>query len=190
MADESPKRETLHYRRSHFVTRLPVDFFYTPSHCWLERRNEEGLWRVGLTKFATRMLGELVDFGFEEQPGAAVQTGQIIGWVEGFKAISDIYCVINGRFDGTNAALEKKINAIDKYIFVNRQGVKVVEKTRLGLALELRDGTVSIVSDGLLFSRALEAVIGNLRDSQHEQQTASAYQPVEGESPEGSSQTV
>lgn len=92
--------------------------------------------------------------------------------------------------NNTRCRLAAKINAIDKYIFVNRQGVKVVEKTRLGLALELRDGTVSIVSDGLLFSRALEAVIGNLRDSQHEQQTGSAYQPVEGESPDGSSQTA
>jgi len=101
MADEAPKRETLHYRRSHFVTRLPVDYFYTPSHCWLERRNDEGLWRVGLTKFATRMLGELVDYGFEEQPGSAVRTGQIVGWID-------------GAFTGTNSSLEKKINAIDK----------------------------------------------------------------------------
>ncbi len=73
--------------------------------------------------------------------------------------------------------LAAKINAIDKYIFVNRQGVKVVEKTRLGLAQELKDETVKMISDGLLFSRALESVIGNLRDSQHEQQTGSAYQP-------------
>lgn len=73
--------------------------------------------------------------------------------------------------------LAARINAIDKYIFVNRQGVKVVEKTRVGLAQELRDGTVKVISDGLLFSRALESVIGNLRDAQHEQQTGSAYQP-------------
>jgi len=73
--------------------------------------------------------------------------------------------------------LAAKINAIDKYIFVNRQGVKVVEKTKQGLAEELRDNTVKIVSDGLLFSRALETVIGNLRDKQTEQQSGSAYQP-------------
>ncbi len=77
----------------------------------------------------------------------------------------------------TRCKLAAKINAIDKYIFVNRQGVKVVEKTKKGLATELRDGTVSIISDGLLFSRALESVIGNLRESQHEQQTGSAYNP-------------
>jgi hypothetical protein len=73
--------------------------------------------------------------------------------------------------------LAAKINAIDKFIFVNQQGVKVVEKTKLGLAKELKEGTVKIISDGLLFSRALESVIGNLRESQHREQTGSAYQP-------------
>ena len=77
----------------------------------------------------------------------------------------------------TRCKLAAKISAIDKFIFVNRQGVKVVEKTKMGLAGELHDGTVSIISDGLLFSRALESVIGNLRDSQQEQKTGSAYQP-------------
>jgi hypothetical protein len=75
--------------------------------------------------------------------------------------------------------LAAKINAIDKYIFVNRQGVKVVEKNRMGLARELKDGTVKMISEGLLFSRALESVIGNLRESQQEQQTGGAYQPAE-----------
>ncbi len=73
--------------------------------------------------------------------------------------------------------LAAKINAIDKFIFVNRQGVKVVEKTRMGLARELKDQTVRFISDGPLFSRALESVIGNLRETQHEQHTGGAYQP-------------
>jgi len=114
MPDETPKSKTLHYRRSHFVTRLPVDYLYSPSHCWLDRRNESGLWRVGITKFASRMLGEMVDFGFELKPDTPVKTGQIIGWLEGFKAISDAYCVVEGTFAGSNPALEKKIGFIDK----------------------------------------------------------------------------
>lgn len=77
--------------------------------------------------------------------------------------------------------LAAKINAIDKLIFVNRQGVKVVEKTRMGFAQELKDKTVKIISDGLLFSRALESVIGNLRDAQQVQHTGSAYQPASEE---------
>ncbi len=77
----------------------------------------------------------------------------------------------------TRCKLAAKINAIDKFIFVNQQGVKVVEKTKLGLARELKDLTVKIISDGLLFSRALESVIGNLRENAHREQTGSAYQP-------------
>ncbi|HXG47093.1 MAG TPA: glycine cleavage system protein H, partial [Methylomirabilota bacterium] len=63
----------------------------------------------GLTKFATRMLGEMVDHGFETPAGAAVAPGQIIGWVEGFKAISDVYCVARGEFVGGNPALRERI---------------------------------------------------------------------------------
>ncbi len=67
--------------------------------------------------------------------------------------------------------LAARINAIDKLIFVNRQGVKVIEKTRMGLAIELKNESVKVISDGLLFTRALESVIGNLRESQAVQQT-------------------
>jgi len=105
--------KTLHYKRSHFATQLPVDYLYTPSHAWIAQR-ADNLWRVGLTKFATRMLGEMVDHGFEVESGAAVDCGRIIGWVEGFKAISDLYCVATGRWAGSNPALKEAIQLITK----------------------------------------------------------------------------
>jgi len=104
---------TLQYKRSHFVTQLPVDYLYSPSHCWIADQ-AEGLWRVGLTKFATRMLGEMVDHGFEIETDAPVESGQIIGWVEGFKAISDIFCIAEGNFSGLNPVLKEKITVINK----------------------------------------------------------------------------
>src|SRR5690606_30985433 len=61
------------------------------------------------------------------------------------------------------AKLVAVIKTTGKYIFVNRAGVKVSEKTRLGLAAALRDGKINPLDDGLLFDRALESVIGNLR---------------------------
>ena len=111
--DTAPPK-TLHYKRSHFVTQLPVDYLYSPSHAWIAREDEEH-WRVGLTKFATRMLGEMVDHGFETEPGARVAPGQIVGWVEGFKAISDLFCVAEGKFAGGNAALKEKIGLISQH---------------------------------------------------------------------------
>ena len=107
------RQKTLQYKRSHFVTQLPVDYLYSPSHCWIADQ-AEGLWRVGLTKFATRMLGEMVDHGFEIAAEAPVQSGQIIGWVEGFKAISDIFCIAEGNFSGANPVLKEKITVINK----------------------------------------------------------------------------
>jgi len=55
------------------------------------------------------------------------------------------------------------IKTTGKYIFVNRSGVKVAEKTKSGLAVELKRGAVQVLNDGLLFDRALESVIGSLR---------------------------
>jgi glycine cleavage system H protein len=110
---DNGQQSTLLYKRSHFVTQLPVDCLYTASHAWLAH-TEGGCWRVGLTKFATRMLGEMVDHGFSAEPGASVHPGDIIGWVEGFKAISDLFCVVEGEFKGTNSALKEKIALITR----------------------------------------------------------------------------
>ena len=55
------------------------------------------------------------------------------------------------------------IKPTGKYIFVNRTGMKVLEKTRMGLAVEFRRCAIRLLDDALLFDRALESVIGNLR---------------------------
>lgn len=54
------------------------------------------------------------------------------------------------------------LKAADKYIFVNRTGMKVAEKNRYELAEALRDGQLSQLDDGMLFDRALKAVITDL----------------------------
>lgn len=56
------------------------------------------------------------------------------------------------------------IRATGKYIFVNRTGMKVAEYNRLTLAQAIKLGQVTLLDDGQLFDRALESVIGNLRD--------------------------
>jgi len=55
------------------------------------------------------------------------------------------------------------IEPTGRYIFVNRRGMKVLEKTRMGLAVEFRRGAIRLLDDALLFDRALESVISNLR---------------------------
>lgn len=112
--------QTIRFRHAHFTARLPVDYRYTPSHFWLlpvpQAADESSpihaastaqgnLWRVGFTKFATRMLGELVEMVLDVEPGAAISVGGRLGTVEGFKAVSDLFSVIEGSFVTRNPLL-------------------------------------------------------------------------------------
>ncbi len=51
----------------------------------------------------------------------------------------------------------------NKYIFVNRRGMKVAERNRMELATELESKALTILDESQVFDRALEAVIGSLR---------------------------
>ena len=105
--------DTILYKRARFATRLPAGRLYSPSHFWIAE-HQAGTWRVGFTRFATRMLGEIVEHQFQVEVGAPVGSGQIIGWIEGFKAISDIYCIAEGKFAGGNPALTGQIELLGK----------------------------------------------------------------------------
>ncbi|MDL0432554.1 DUF1631 domain-containing protein [Marinobacter sp. TBZ242] len=57
------------------------------------------------------------------------------------------------------------IKATGKYIFVNRSGAKVAEYQREELAAALAAEEITMLDDGLIFDRALESIIDNLRSS-------------------------
>lgn len=86
--------------------------FYTAAHYWL-LEEVPGVWRVGFTRFATRMLGDFVEMGWEPAAGARVAVGETIGWVEGFKALTELYSVVEGEFLGGNPLLEEDITRTD-----------------------------------------------------------------------------
>lgn len=125
-ADATPATKTPYdpaavilYKRNRFQSRLPRQYLFTASHFWLEEvepaaEGRPPLYRVGLTRFATRMLGEIVEQGFEAKPGESIRVGQTLGWVEGFKALSDLYGVVDGTFEGSNAALNDDPSKVDK----------------------------------------------------------------------------
>lgn len=96
------------FKHARFSARLPAEYRYSLSHYWMTPDTEiEGTWRVGFTKFATRMLGELVEARYEVTRGDPVSSGQQIGYVEGFKAASDLFCVMEGEFEAGNPILEE-----------------------------------------------------------------------------------
>lgn len=99
---------TVRFKHARFSARFPENYLYSRSHYWMAPvEGDPTLWRVGFTKFATRMLGELVDCEWVAKEGTPVSPGQNIGWVEGFKAASDVYCVMSGAFVSGNAFLKQ-----------------------------------------------------------------------------------
>lgn len=102
---------SVQYKRSRFSTRLRADRLYTASHSWL-MEHDGGIWRVGLTKFATRMLGEPVELDYEVEVQGSVRQGEIVGWIEGFKAVTDLFCPMDGSFAGGNPELADDIALI------------------------------------------------------------------------------
>jgi glycine cleavage system H protein len=96
--------ESLYYRRSRFTTRLPRDRRYSPAHYWLFEESP-GIWRVGLTKFATRMLGDIVEFELTVAPGTNVEVGDAIGSIEGLKAVASVFAAGSGILLDEGASL-------------------------------------------------------------------------------------
>ena len=101
----------LAYQRSRFRTRLPLGRYYTVAHQWL-MDERDGHWRVGYTKFALRMLGDPVEVDFEVKVGEAITEGQAIGWLEGFKAVTDVYTPMAGTFAGPNPDMAREIDLL------------------------------------------------------------------------------
>ncbi len=108
----APAGHIIPYKRSRFSTRLPADRRYTAAHYWL-LEEARGVWRVGFTKFATRMLGDLVEYEFSITAGAPVTVGQEIGSIEGFKAVTSLFSVAEGEFLGAGDSLGSDITAVE-----------------------------------------------------------------------------
>jgi glycine cleavage system H protein len=108
----------LNYQRCRFSTALPEELRYTPSHYWL-REQSPGIWQVGLTPWAIRLLGDFVECQFDAAPGAQVKLGQSLGWLEGFKALTDIDSVGDGVFQGANPILVTNLDVIAQDAYGN-----------------------------------------------------------------------
>jgi len=106
----------------------------------------------GTRKNAVARQRELEDAAIAEFVAQidSIETGD---WVE--------FRLVNG------ASFRCKLSAIieeaDSFVFVNRMGLKVIEKTRLELAHEMRRGRLTLLEQGALIDRALDAVVDSLR---------------------------
>ncbi|WP_194789930.1 DUF1631 domain-containing protein [Pseudomonas sp. UFMG81] len=98
--------------------------------------------------------GPALRFGAEAPALRQVQRLRIGAWVEVLDDDEPLRCKLVARIDSS-----------DRLVFANRTGLKVREWSRDGLAEALRSAQVRVLDDRLLFERALEAVLEQLRGS-------------------------
>lgn len=151
MKTPPPAREIIRYRRSRFTARLPTDLRYVRAHYWL-REEEPGVWCAGFTQFATRMLGDLVEIDWEPKPGQTIEIGSRIGWVEGFKALTELYSVVSGEFAGGNTALDDDITLTDRDPYGDGwlyrvRGVPDAESMDVNSYVKLLDETIDLMME-------------------------------------------
>ncbi|MEJ2204107.1 MAG: glycine cleavage system protein GcvH [Gemmatimonadota bacterium] len=84
---------------------MPGDLHYTEEHEYLKATNEEGVFIVGITDYAQGELGDVV---FVELPDVGASFGRmdVFGTIEAVKAVSDLYCPVEGDVVAVNVELD------------------------------------------------------------------------------------
>ena len=84
---------------------IPSDLHYTEEHEYLKVVDGDGVYAVGVTDYAQGELGDVV---FVELPdvGSHFDKMDVFGTIEAVKAVSDLYCPLQGEVVAVNEALD------------------------------------------------------------------------------------
>ena len=87
------------------MSNIPSDLYYTEEHEYLKPTDEDDVYLVGITDYAQGELGDVV---FVELPdtGVALRKMEVFGTIEAVKAVSDLYCPLDGEVVEVNAELD------------------------------------------------------------------------------------
>lgn len=92
----------------------PQELLYAPTHEWVHIEKQEGgkVATVGISAFAVELLTDLV---FMELPevGRVVKAGESMGEIESVKAVSDLYCPVNGEITEVNTSLPDHLETLN-----------------------------------------------------------------------------
>jgi glycine cleavage system H protein len=87
------------------MTDIPSDLRYTEEHEYLRPADDDSVYFVGVTDYAQGELGDVV---FVELPdsGSSFNRMEVFGTIEAVKAVSDLFCPVDGTVIESNAALD------------------------------------------------------------------------------------
>ena len=87
------------------MSKIPSDLYYTEEHEYLKPADEDGVFLVGITDYAQGELGDVVFVELPE-PGVHLKKMEVFGTIEAVKAVSDLYCPVEGEILEVNAGLD------------------------------------------------------------------------------------
>ena len=79
------------------------DLKYTNDHEWVKL--DDDIAYVGITDFAQGELGDIVYVELETL-NDNIEMGEVVGWVEAVKTVSDLYMPVSGKLIKFNEQLE------------------------------------------------------------------------------------
>lgn len=84
---------------------IPSELYYTEEHEYLKPTDEDGVYSVGVTAYAQGELGDVV---FVELPDGGTHFARmdVFGTIEAVKAVSDLFCPLDGEVVAVNDALD------------------------------------------------------------------------------------
>lgn len=84
---------------------------YTDSHEWIKIEGQVGM--VGITKYATKELGEIVHIELPKLD-SIVEAGDEVAVLESTKAAADIYSPVSGKIIANNERLKTDLSLLNK----------------------------------------------------------------------------
>jgi glycine cleavage system H protein len=119
---------------------------YTEEHEYLMATGDSGVYLIGITDYAQGELGDVV---FVELPavGESFEQKATFGTIEAVKAVSDLFCPVDGEIVAVNESLEDDPSAVNS------------DPYGAGWMIRLRVGDKSAV-DALMDATAYQALVG------------------------------
>jgi glycine cleavage system H protein len=87
------------------MSEIPSDLLYTEEHEYLKATDDPGVYLIGVTDYAQGELGDVV---FVELPDTGVSFNKmdVFGTIEAVKAVSDLFCPVEGEVVDVNPGLD------------------------------------------------------------------------------------
>lgn len=129
---------------------VPDGYLYTKDHEWIKAT--DGLYLVGITDYATKMLNDIVFVSLPKE-GDALKQKDVFGQVESVKTVSDMYMPVSGSIVKTNSKLAQAPELVTNSPYQD------------GWMLEIKADNFQVESQGLLDSRSYVSFISSLEDA-------------------------